>query len=232
MLLFFIVSICFGIPIEGEFFQRIVIGQTELKRDIIVEQFGDGEEIVAIISSIHGNEAIGTPLLFRFLKEGGIEDLEGKTVFLLYVANPDGYVLDMRGNSNNIDINRNFPTDNFGRGIFNGEAPLTAIETSVLLDFLGTYQPDRSLIIHQPLNGIDYDGKSKELAEHLSETSGIRVKRLGARSGSMGTYLGLGLKKQVITLEIPSRYSEKPIEQVCEKYCVLLKEFISYSATE
>ena len=99
----------------------------------------------------------------------------------------------------------------------------------VLLNFLGTYQPDRTLIIHQPLNGIDYDGESKELAEHLSEKSGIRVKRLGSRSGSMGTHLGLGLKKQVITLEIPARYSEKTSEQVCEKYCVLLKEFISYS---
>ena len=118
MILFFIVSICFGLSFEGQFFQRIVIGQTELKRDIVVEQFGDGEEVVAIISSIHGNEAIGTPLLFRFLKEEVEIDLKGKTLVLLYVANPDGYVLDMRGNSNNIDINRNFPTDNFGRGVF------------------------------------------------------------------------------------------------------------------
>ena len=231
MLLLLFVSFCFGLPLSEESFHRIVIGQTELKRDIVVEQFGDGEEIVSVISSIHGNESIGTPLLFRFLKEE-IEDLEGKTLFVLYVANPDGYVSNMRGNSNNIDLNRNFPTENFGRGIFNGEEPLTAIETSVLLEFLKTYQPDRTLIIHQPLNGIDYDGKSKELAEYLSEKSDIRIKRLGSRSGSMGTYLGLALKKQVITLEIPSQYSEKSIDEVCQKYCVLVKEFISYSSAK
>lgn len=232
MLLFILVSICFGEVDSDIFFQRIVIGQTELKRDIVVEQFGDGEEVVSIISTIHGNEAIGTPLLFRFLKQEKMKGLEDKTVFILYVANPDGYVSNMRGNANNIDLNRNFPTENFGRGVFNGEAPLTAIESSVLLDFLQRYQPDRTLIIHQPLNGIDYDGKSKELAEYLSAESDVRIKRLGSRSGSMGTYLGLHLKKQVITLEIPERYSDEPIDLVCEKYCVLFEKFIAYSPTQ
>lgn len=229
MVLFFLVSICFGLPNENEYFQRIVIGQTELKRDIIVEQFGDGEEVVAIISSIHGNETIGTPLLFRFLQEGGVKNLDGRTVFLLYVANPDGYVLGMRGNSNNIDINRNLPTENFGRGIFNGKEPLSAIESTVLIGFFEEYQPDRTLIIHQPLNGIDYDGASKDLAEHLSAKSGIRIKRLGARSGSIGSYLSLSLKKQVVTLEVPERYSDMSMDSVCEKYCVLLTEFVTYS---
>lgn len=229
MLLLFFVSICFGFSNENEYFQRMVIGQTELKRDIVVEQFGDGEEVITIISSIHGNESIGTPLLHRFLQEDGVSNLEGRTVFLLYVANPDGYVSEMRGNSNNVDINRNLPTENFGKGIFNGKDPLSAIESAVLIDFIEEYQPDRTLIIHQPLNGIDYDGASKALAEHLSEKSGIRIKRLGARSGSIGSYLGLGLKKQVITLEIPERYSNVSMDRVCEKYCILLTEFVTYS---
>lgn len=213
------------------FWQKEIIGQSEHHRDIVVEQFGQGGHTIAIFASIHGTETIGTPLLFRFSQEllSNPKYTEGQTILLCYMVNPDGTVADLRGNRNNIDLNRNFPTENFGRGWFNGDDPMSAIETEVIYHFVHDYDPDRLLVIHQPLNGIDFDGQySEDLAEHLSEVSGIRIKRLGSRSGSLGSYAGKTLEKQIITLEIPEYAENKGAEWLWLKYEVFLDAFVLY----
>ena len=185
-MLYFLLRICFA---QEYFYHREVIGLSETKRGIVLEQYGDGEDVTVVLSSIHGIEAAGTPLSIQFAQYLSLhpELLENRSVLLVHLTNPDGVVANVRGNRNNIDINRNFPTENFGYGIFNGDEPLSAIETKVLLHFFERYQPERYLVLHQPLNCIDYDGDSEKLAQHLSSVSGIRIKRLGSRSGSLGT---------------------------------------------
>jgi len=211
-------------------YQRTIIGYSESNREIIAEQYGDGEDVIAILASIHGTEAAGTPLTIQFAdyiwNNPGI--LVGKTIVLIHVTNPDGVVAEIRGNRNNIDINRNFPTDNFGRGIFNGEEPLSAVETKVLLTFLDQYQPDRVMVFHQPLNCIDFDGNSEELALHLSDVSGMRIKRLGSRSGSLGTYIAYQFKKEIITLELPSYASGKNADWLWQRYGELMIAFVTF----
>ena len=224
---------CFSVlVVHAEvFWQRDVIGESEHHRDIVVEQFGQGGDTIAILASIHGTETIGTPLLFRLSQElmSEAKYTESQTVLLCYVVNPDGFVAELRGNRNNIDLNRNFPTENFGRGWFNGADPMSAVETEVLYQFLAEYDPDRLLVIHQPLNGIDFDGKHSEaLAEHLSQSSDIRIKRLGSRSGSLGSYAGKMLEKEIITLEIPDYAQEKGSEWLWNKYEVFLNAFLLY----
>ena len=226
MLLFWIVH-CFAQEIV---YHRIEFGQTETNRPLVVEQFGDGEDVFVVLASIHGTEAAGTPLsimLASYLQEHA-NIVEGKTILLVHLANPDGVVAEIRGNRNNVDINRNFPTQNFGRGVFNGQEPLSAAETKELLDFLHFYQPQRMLVMHQPLHCIDYDGNSAELAKHLSDVSGIRIKRLGSRSGSLGTYVGIQLQKEIITLELPSYASEKSSEWLWDTYGELLIAFLLF----
>ena len=211
-------------------YERVEFGQTETSRPLIVEQFGDGEKVFAILSSIHGTEDAGTPLSIALAShlQRQVHLLEGKTILLVHLTNPDGFVAELRGNRNNVDINRNFPTQNFGRGIFNGQEPLSASETKELLQFLHFYRPERILVMHQPLNCIDYDGNSESLARHLSTVSGIRIKRLGSRSGSLGTYVGIQLQKEIITLELPSYASEKSSEWLWDKYGDLLIAFLVF----
>ena len=86
MLFYFVVSLCFALSDNAVFFQRTVLGQTELKRDIVVEQFGDGKEVVAIVSTIHGNEAVGTPLLLQFAKQGGFQNVGDRTILVISIA--------------------------------------------------------------------------------------------------------------------------------------------------
>ena len=155
--------------------------------------------------------------------------LDGKTVYMLPLLNADGLVMNIRGNRDNIDINRQFPTENFGRGWFNGDEPLQSIEAQVLMGFILDIRPERILVIHQPLNGIDYDGPAKELANFLSEQSDIRIHRLGSRSGSMGTFFGKELGGSVLTLEIPNNYNALDSSQLWDRYGLFMQNFIQYS---
>ena len=211
-------------------YQNIEIGHSQQGRIIKVERFGSGDEAIVLLASIHGTEVIGTPLFNRLIDAlyEHPEWLNNRTIYLMRVTNPDGVVEGMRGNSNNIDINRNFPTKNFGRGWFNGDAPLSAGETVVLMDFFLEIQPSRVLAIHQPLNGIDYDGPAKDLAHELSELSNIRIHRLGSRSGSLGSFVGKDLQRPIITLEIPGYANERSSEWLWERYGALLHAFIVY----
>ena len=224
-------QIVYSTEIQDEIYEdRFCIGQTQQGRDVWIEQFGAGPDRILVIASIHGTERIGTPLLnqwIQFLMEHPTL-LQGKTLYLLRDANPDGGVFGLRGNRDNIDINRNFPTDNFGRGWFNGEEPLLAVEAQNLMVLLSELEPNRVLSIHQPLNGIDYDGPSKALAECLAQHTGLRIHRLGARSGSLGTFVGVELKTPVVTLEIPEFVQNRSPEWIWNKYGPLLLLFLSY----
>ena len=195
-----------------------------------MERFGSGAEAIVLLASIHGTEVIGTPLFNRLIDAiyEHPEWLNNRTIYLMRVTNPDGVVEDMRGNSNNIDINKIFRQKNFGRGWFNGDAPLSAAETVVLMDFFVEIQPSRVLTIHQPLNGIDYDGPAKDLAHELSKLSNIRIHRLGSRSGSLGSFVGKDLQRPIITLEIPGYANERSPEWLWARYGALLHAFIVY----
>jgi hypothetical protein len=77
------------------------------------------------------------------------------------------------------------------------------------------------------LNGIDYDGPSKALAEELSSVSGIRIHKLGSRSGSLGTFLGVEMNIPVITLEISEKRAALSPEQLWVLYEPFLVTFIT-----
>lgn len=210
--------------------KSIGIGQSQQGRPVVVERFGHGPDALVLMASIHGNETIGTALFNQLIDHlyTHPELLHGRTVYIMRLSNPDGMVEEIRGNSDNIDINRNFPTQNFGRGWFNGDEPLTAPEASILRDFFLQLDPVRVLTIHQPLNGIDYDGPAKQLAQTLSEASGIRIHRLGSRSGSLGSFVGKDLERPIITLEIPEYASDQSSTWLWKTYGPFLEAFIVY----
>ena len=209
--------------------EKFKLMQTQQDRMLQVEQFGDGEIPIVILASIHGNESIGTPLLNHLsthLLQNSAWTVD-RTIYCISMVNPDGFVAQTRGNRENIDINRNFPTENFGRGWFHGDAPLESIESEALMRFLLDVQPARVLTLHQPLNGIDYDGPSKALAEELSSVSGIRIHKLGSRSGSLGTFLGVEMNIPVITLEISEKRAALSPDQLWVLYEPFLVTFIT-----
>lgn len=83
------------------------------------------------VSTIHGNEPLGTEICFYFidmlLTEYGQNDritnlVNSTAIWIVPLVNPDGLELGKRANANGIDLNRNFPllTDS-SLDIFSGE---------------------------------------------------------------------------------------------------------------
>lgn len=201
---------------------RLVVAQSVEGRDIELIKIGDGLEVVLILASIHGNECAGTPLVERFadvLAPNGRADVpDDLTVLLIPCANPDGMANRTRQNVHRVDLNRNFPADNYESKRRYGFDPLSEPETKALFEVIQQYRPVYIVTIHQPLTCIDYDGPGYELARMMSQACGLPVKKLGAQPGSLGAWAGETLGIPVITLELPGHAGRLPVDTLWEQY--------------
>lgn len=196
--------------------QESVLGRSVEGKPIHCQVYGTGSDVFMVIATIHGNESAGTPLVAAFVDwlMAHPEDVQGRQVVIIPVANPDGMAADKRFNVRGIDLNRNFPAGNWKDGDvkLHGETPLSEPESRAILQAILRYFPNRIVSIHQPLECIDYDGPAKELAEVMGKVSPLPVKKLGGLPGSLGSFVGETLKKPIITLELPKNASRDPDE--------------------
>lgn len=190
---------------------------------------GSGDEVVLLMASIHGNEAVGTPLLNRLREYLQLhpEYLVGRTVVIIPEANPDGMLSGTRYNANGVDLNRNYPAANRVDSKRNGKA-LSEPETVGLYEYINRVKPKRVVSIHQPFGLIDYDGPGKQLAEMMSAVCDMPVKKLGARAGSMGAYMGEELGIPIITVEFLRSADKLSDEEMWAKYHEMLLVSIVY----
>ena len=180
---------------------------------------GEGAQTVLFVASIHGDESAGTPLLealVQYLEEHP-EELEGRRVVLVPVANPDGVAHHRRTNVHGVDLNRNFPAANRRNDADGGEHALSEPEARYLASIYERISPTRVVSIHQPLACIDWDGPGDELARRMAAVSDLPANKLGARPGSFGSWVGVTLGVPIITLELPGNASSEP-EELWERY--------------
>ncbi|MEN1681126.1 MAG: DUF2817 domain-containing protein [Planctomycetota bacterium] len=195
------------LPAEGSDGSAHTVGYSLGGRAIECQEFGVGSDVLMVIATIHGNEASGTPLVAAFADwlRANPDELAGKKVVIVPVANPDGFAADERFNQNGVDLNRNFPATNFGGDDTKpyGERPLSEPESRTLMKVLCHYFPARVVSIHQPVNCVDYDGPAESLAQAMAAECPLPVKKLGSRPGSLGSFVGVTLNRPIITLELP-----------------------------
>lgn len=181
------------------------VGQSVEGRSIECQVLGDGPDTVFIIASIHGDETAGSPLVRKLSDhlQANPHRLIGRRVILLPAANPDGMVKNTRENANGIDLNRNFPAANRQNNEHHGWSELSEPEAQVIAMLIDLYAPSRVIAIHQPLACVDYDGPAQALAARMAQLSGLPVKKLGTRPGSLGAFLGEDIGVPTITYELP-----------------------------
>ncbi|MBN2441175.1 MAG: DUF2817 domain-containing protein [Spirochaetales bacterium] len=103
--------------IPRESFVSYSIGESVNGIPLTVTEIGSGKKIGLVIAgALHGNEA-NTKTLVRGLEEKYLKDpdLVPASVRLYFLAeiNPDGVQKKTRKNANKVDLNRNFPTDDW-----------------------------------------------------------------------------------------------------------------------
>ena len=208
--------------------------KTKLGNEIQLIQSGAaGVGSPLVIGVFHGDEPQGKYLIEEYLKTSPSKSLISRSGLLFIPClNPDGMKLGTRTNANKVDLNRNFPTKNWGEDTsaagsnpsdyFGGEAAGSEIETQFVMEILEEYKPSSILTLHAPYKVVNFDGPAHELAEEISDITGYPVEEsIGYPTpGSFGTYAGIERQIPTITLELdetcPVENLIKPVFEVFE----------------
>jgi succinylglutamate desuccinylase len=171
--------------------ERVRLGtSTEGRAIVAVHRWRDGaRRPVVVVGSMHGDERAGMRVVRRLrsttLPPGG-------DLWLVRTMNPDGTKADRRTNALGVDLNRNFPrywaAAGAGTATWSGPSRASEPETRAMMRFLRNIRPRTTLVVHQPLFGIDsYRAKSMTLVRRLSRDTGLPVRSFDCRGGCHGT---------------------------------------------
>ena len=179
----------------------------------------------------------------RGVVSGSLPPLRGRVrergVLFIPCLNPDGLSSNTRTNANGVDLNRNFPTKNFGQdgssagnnpeNYYGGKEPASEIETRFVIDILEKYQPKLVITLHAPYKIVNYDGPAEAIAQKISDIIGYSVESsIGYPTpGSFGTYCGVERNIPTITLELDEEIPVEQLEQPVFEVFNMLKYSIS-----
>lgn len=144
------------------------IGQSVQGRELWMLKISDNPDLeepepeIRLISTMHGNEPVGTYLMMTLIQEltqdYGTDPrltalVDGAELWIMPLMNPDGYVMMQRENANDVDLNRDFPdflTD--PQNTPAGRQP----ETAAVMAFTDAQTPDASINFHTGALVINY----------------------------------------------------------------------------
>lgn len=204
-----------------------ILKETLSKQNKKIELYGnDNNNKNLIIGVFHGDEPQGDYLISEYIKFN-----RNSNLLFIPCLNPDGMALNTRQNSNNVDLNRNFPTKNWiineDKNYFGGNEPASEIETKFVIDVINTYKPKIILTLHAPYCVVNYDGEAKEISTKISEIINYPVEEdIGyATPGSFGTYAGKEKGIPTITLELDETIDVqeliKPVHKIFDYLSIL-----------
>lgn len=170
---------------------------------------------VLMIGGIHGDEYSAVSIVFKWL---AVLDQYHSGLFhwrIAPVSNPDGLLRrrSQRMNENGVDLNRNFPTENWdiyaplywestykNKRRYPGPSAASEPETRWMMEEIKTFDPDVIVQVHAPIGIVDFDGRARP-PERLGNLS---LRMLGVYPGSMGNFGGIVRDIPVVTIELPS----------------------------
>jgi protein MpaA len=199
--------------------REVVIGQSVLGRPIEALHFtppsyAKPRPPALLFGAIHGDEAV-TQMMLERLADELVERPPGRDTWIVPCANPDGVLAGTRNNANDVDLNRNFASTNWGTvasaggvrrpGYNPGRAPEDQPETQALVGLVERAGAQRLIAVHATYRMINWDGCAEPLAHELAERCGYPVTRdMGYPTpGSFGAKYGVDQNLEVVTIETP-----------------------------
>src|SRR5215208_4284494 len=173
-----------------------IIGFSLAARPIEAYTFGAGEKKYLIVAGIHGGYewntiALANELITHINENPGAIPTD-VTLYIIRNMNPDGearaHGIDGRVNNNGVDLNRNFPTENWTEewdrdgcwiyrpttgGTYGGSEP----ETRSVMSFIRSHDIEALISYHSAAlgvfpGGVPWEEPSKELAKALAKATG------------------------------------------------------------
>lgn len=201
-----------GVQLSGQASRN---GVPLLYRDYPATQERVPPRKVLLIGGIHGDELVSVSISFQWMQRIAAQPNRGFHWRVLPSTNPDGLLArpSTRVNAKGVDLNRNFPTDDWASSAqgywekrtrrdprrYPGPQALSEPETRWLVQEIEAFKPDAIISIHAPYGVLDYDGPKNP----PKRFGYLRLHQLGTYPGSLGNYAGKNLGLPVITLELP-----------------------------
>lgn len=138
------------------------VGRSVEQREINFQTFGSGDRAVLLIGGLHtgpeDNSRVVAEQIASYLREHPETVPPSVTVYIVPSANPDGSALGIHTNARGVDLNRNWPADDWmtdachpstgcQRGL-GGPAPLSEPETYALYHFIAELRPEITVVWH------------------------------------------------------------------------------------
>lgn len=194
-----------------------------------------GKKYLYLIAGTHGDEVEGVFVLqklFEWLQEDDNE-VDALPIIVVPVLNVDGHEAGSRVNAHAVDLNRNYPTENwsaeFSEDKYNpGPEPLSEPENKFLVKLLEKFPPYLIISFHSWKPILNYNGDSFKEAEYISEFNNYPVQDdIGYPTpGSFGTYVPEKFNAGVITYECPLLADGKSLKEIWEENEEGLKHFM------
>lgn len=171
------------------------IGASVKGRGIKAYSFGSGATKIVYIGGTHGDETSSVVLMNQWIEslESGGGAPAGKTIIVIPTLNPDGYANGTRNNARNVDLNRNFPANDWQADVTSpygtpipkggGGKPLSEPESAAIANYLLSVRPRLVLTYHAKAGVVipNGSGDSNALAaiydqkSNLYQSSGMGV---------------------------------------------------------
>ncbi len=177
---------------------------------------------ILIIGGVHGDEPLGV-----WLSEHVLAWLQETPVslpwHLITCINPDGYQKNERTNGNGVDLNRNFPCNNWSEAFekpryYPGPKPNSEPEVQALVKLIDETRPQLIIHCHSWEPCIVYTGDpAKKDSDRLAKSSGYESRAdIGYPTpGSLGEYGWNDKKIPVICIE---EQDHQPKEKVWPRF--------------
>lgn len=138
------------------------IGRSVEQRELVVQRFGSGPHGVLLIGGLHtggeDNSRIVVEQIAAYFAARPEAVPPSVTFYVLPSANPDGTARGTHTNASGIDLNRNWPADDWAahachprsgcRSTLGGPQPLSEPETAALYRLIETMRPEITAVWH------------------------------------------------------------------------------------
>lgn len=166
---------------------------------------------ILVISLIHGDEYQSGSVARLWMER--LETIDSRNSWrILPIANPDGLARKTRTNARGVDINRNFPSEDWDELALKlwaerykknkrrnpGQSAASEVETQCLIQHIQEFKPSFIISIHTPLAVLDFDGPKINYPKfgHLPWV------KVGTFPGSLGRYMWVDHEVPVLTVEL------------------------------